>query len=337
MTQVTVTQLATMVGGRLVGDGKATIVGLGDVRTAGPDRVGFIRDKRYRAAAENTRVGAVLVGSELRSPVPQIVVGDVDVAYAKIASHFHPTPRATEHTVHPSAVVDPRAELVAPVQIGPNAVVGRCRIGAGTIVMAGAVIGDDAVVGRDCVLFPHAVLHERVVLGDRVILQSSSVIGSEGFGYARDGTTWIRVPQLGTVHVGDDVEIGAGSAVDRGTLGQTTIGPRTKIDNLCHIAHNCTIGADVVMAANVGIAGSTSIGDRCVLAGSVGISGHLKIAADVRLGGGSVVLRDVPEPGDYMGNPLMEKRRFLRLLRLQRQQVEDRQPNGEAPADGRDG
>jgi len=337
MTQVTVTQLATMVGGRLVGDGRQTIVGLGDIRTAGPDRVGFVRDKRYRTAAETTKVGAVLVTSEVRTTAAQIIVGDVDVAYAKIAAHFHPSPRAAEHTVHPSAVVDPRAELAAPVQVGPNAVVGRCRIGAGSVVMSGAVVGDDVVVGRDCVLFPNVVLHANVVLGDRVIVQASTVIGSDGFGYARDGTTWIRVPQLGTVQIGDDVEIGAGCAVDRGTLGQTTIGPRTKIDNLCHIAHNCTIGADVVMAANVGIAGSTSIGDRCVLAGSVGISGHLKIAADVRLGGGSVVLRDVTEPGDYMGNPLMEKRRFLRLLRMQRQQVEEHEANGEAPKEGRDG
>ena len=126
------------------------------------------------------------------------------------------------------------------------------------------------------------------------------------------------MPQLGTTIIEDDVEVGAGTTIDRATLGVTRIGARTKIDNLCHIAHNCTIGQDVAIAANCGIAGSTSVGDRCVIAGNVGISGHLTIGADVRLGGGTVVLKDVTEPGDYMGHPLLEKRRFLRLLRVLR-------------------
>jgi UDP-3-O-[3-hydroxymyristoyl] glucosamine N-acyltransferase len=333
MTDVTVRALAELVGGRLVGDGDRVITGLGDLRTAGPDRIGFVREKRYRPAAENTRAGAVLVGSELRTAASQIVVGDVDVAYAKIAAHFHPSPRATMHGIHPTAVVDPGVELAAPVQIGPRAVVGRCRIGSGSVVMAGAVIGDGVKIGRDCVLYPNTVLYHDIEIGDRVIVQAGTVIGSDGFGYAREGTRWLRVPQLGSVRIGDDVEIGASSAIDRGTLVATEIGPRTKIDNLCHIAHNCVIGADVVMAANVGIAGSTIVGDRCVLAGNVGISGHLRIGADVRIGGGSVVLRDVPEPGDYMGHPLMPKRQFLRLLRLQRQQAAGQ----EAVGDDRDG
>ena len=336
MTDVTVTKLAALVGGRVVGDGQRAIKGLGDLRTAGPDQVGFVREKRYHAAAENTRAGAVLVASELRTSASQIVVADVDVAYAKIAALFHPLPRAREHGIHPTAVVDPGAELGKPVQIGPYAVVGRCRIGAGSVVMANVVIGDGVKLGSDCVVFPQVVLHRDIEIGDRVIVQAGTVIGSDGFGYARDGTTWIRVPQLGSVKIGDDVEVGAGCAIDRGTLGVTEIGARTKIDNLCHIAHNCVIGSDVVMAANVGIAGSTTVGDRCVLAGMVGISGHLRIAADVRIGGGSVVLRDVREPGDYMGHPLMDKRQFLRLLRLQRQQVEEFEANGESEGGERD-
>ena len=188
--------------------------------------------------------------------------------------------------------------------------------------MAGVSIGDGTTIGRDCVLYPRAVLYHDVELGDRVIVQSGSVVGSDGFGYAREGNVWLKVPQLGGVRIADDVEIGAGCAIDRGTLGTTQIGPRTKIDNLCHIAHNCVIGADVVMAAGAGIAGSTTIGDRCVFAGNVGVSGHLRIAADVRLGGGTIVLKDMPEAGDYMGHPVMEKRQFLRLLREQRRLVE---------------
>jgi UDP-3-O-[3-hydroxymyristoyl] glucosamine N-acyltransferase len=318
MTETTVAALADLVAGRLIGDGGRRIVGLGDLRTAGPDRIGFVREARYRALAKTTRAGAVLTGAEITTSASQIVVGDVDVAFAKVASHFHPLPRAAALAVHPTAVVDPGAQIDGPVQIGPRAVVGRCRIGAGSVIGAGVVIGDGSSLGRDCLLHPNATIYPGVELGARVIVHSNAVIGSDGFGYAREGSTWVKVPQLGTVVIGDDVEIGAGTAIDRGTLGATRIGPRTKIDNLCHVAHNCSIGADCAMAAGVMIAGSTVVGDRCVFAGNVGISGHVQIGSDVRLAGGTVILRDVPEPGDYMGHPVMKKRRFLRLLRVLR-------------------
>jgi UDP-3-O-[3-hydroxymyristoyl] glucosamine N-acyltransferase len=318
MTDATVGSLAQLVSGRLVGDPSRRIVGLGDLRTAGPDRIGFVRDSRFHSAAKATRAGALLTENELPTAAAQIVVPDVDVAYAKVALHFHPVPRATAHSIHPSAVVDPEAQLEAPVAIGARAVVGRCRIGAGTVVAAGVVIGERCVLGRDCYLHPNVTLYPDVQLGQRVIVHAGAVLGADGFGYAREGEKWLKVPQLGTTILEDDVEIGAISAVDRATLGATRIGARTKIDNLCHIAHNCVIGADCVMAAGVGIAGSTTVGDRCVFAGNVGITGHIQIAADVRLGGGSIVLKDVPEAGDYMGHPLMLKRRFLRLLRVLR-------------------
>ena len=318
MTDATVAALASLVGGRLVGDGARVIAGLGDLRTAGPDRIGFVRDASYNALAATTRAGALLSARELQTAASQIVVADVDVAFAKVATHFHPTPRAVEHLVHGTAVVDPGAEIEAPVSIGPRAVVGRCRIGSGSVLMPGVTVGDGARIGRDCVLYPNVVVYPGSQLGDRVILQAGAVVGSDGFGYARDGATWIKVPQLGVVILEDDVELGVGTAVDRGTLGSTRIGARTKLDNLCHIAHNCVVGSDVVMAAGCMIAGSTTVGDRCVLAGSVGVSGHLKIAADVRLGGGSVVLRDVPKAGDFMGHPLLEKRQSFRLLRILR-------------------
>lgn len=322
MTHATVAALADLVGGRLVGDGERRIIGLGDLRTAGPDRIGFVRNAHYQALAATTRAGAVLANVELTTAASQIVVADVDLAYAKVAQLFHPGPRAVEHVVHPTAVVDSAAELEAPVAIGPHAVVGRSRIGAGTVVMAGVAIGDDVTIGRDCVFFPNVVVYGSVRIGARVIVHANAVLGSDGFGYAREGHTWVKVPQLGSVVLEDDVEIGASTAVDRGTLGPTRIGARTKIDNLCHVAHNCTIGADTAMAAGCMIAGSSSIGDRCVVAGQVGISGHLKIDDDVKLGGGSVVLKDVAGPGEYMGHPLLEKRQFLRLLRKWREMVE---------------
>ena len=318
MTEASVAELAQLVAGRLLGDGDRRIVGLGDLRTAGPDRIGFVRDARYAAAAKATRAGALLTESELATAASQIVVDDVDVAYAKVALRFHPVPRAMCHEVHATAVVDPAAVLEEPVQIGPRAVVGKSRVGAGTVVGAGVVIGDGCSIGRDCFFHPNATVYGGVQLGQRVLVHANAVLGSDGFGYAREAGRWIKVPQLGTTIIEDDVEVGAGTTIDRATLGVTRIGARTKIDNLCHIAHNCTIGQDVAIAANCGIAGSTSVGDRCVIAGNVGISGHQTIGPDVRLGGGTVVLKDVTEPGDYMGHPLLEKRRFLRLLRVLR-------------------
>jgi len=315
MTDVTTAALAALVGGRLIGDGARRIVGLGDLRTAGPDRVGFVRHPRYAEAARATKAGALLLPAEMETAAIQIVVADVDVAYAKVANHFHPVPTARLHSLHASAVVHPEAELEAPVTIGANAVVGRCRIGAGSVVMAGVAIGDDASLGRDCVLYPHVVVYPGVTIGDRFIAHANVVVGSDGFGYAREAGTWLKVPQLGSVVIEDDVEIGTGTAIDCGTLGNTRIGARTKLDNLCHIAHNCNIGQDVVIAAGGMVAGSTTVGDRCVFAGQVGVTGHITIAADVRLGGATVVLKDITKAGDYMGHPMMEKRRFMRTLR----------------------
>jgi UDP-3-O-[3-hydroxymyristoyl] glucosamine N-acyltransferase len=326
MTEATVAALADLVGGRLVGDGERLIVGLADLRTAGPDRIGFVRNVRYHESAATTRAGAVLSNAELTTPASQILVGDVDLAYAKVAQLFHPVPRACEHSIHPSAVVDPAAELESPVVIGPHAVIGRCRIGSGTVVMAGVSIGDGTRIGRDCVFYPNAVVYGGAEIGDRVTLHAGAVVASDGFGYAREATRWIKVPQLGSVVIEDDVELGAATAVDRGTLGPTRIGARTKIDNLCHVAHNCVIGADTVMAAGCMVAGSTTVGERCVFAGQVGVSGHLNIADEVRLGGGTVVLKDIPHAGEYMGHPLMEKRQFLRLLRMLRGMVERPEP-----------
>lgn len=323
MTGVTVAALADMVGGRLLGDGTRAIVGLGDIKSARADQIGFVRDARYQNAARTTKAGALLLKNELETEASQILVDDVDLAYAKVALFFHPVPRATQHRIHATAVVHPEAEITAPVDIGPRAVVGRSRLGAGCVVMAGAVIGDGCELAGDCVLYPNATLYPRVQLGARVVVHANAVIGSDGFGYAKEGEAWVKVPQLGNVVLGDDVEIGAGTAVDRATLGSTRIGPRTKIDNLCHIAHNCSVGADCAMAAGAMIAGSTVVGDRCVFGGQVGVSGHLTIAADVRLGGGSVVLKDVTESGDYMGQPLLEKRRFVRLLKVLRGMVSE--------------
>lgn len=315
MTSESVRDLAALVDGRLVGDGAVLVRGVADLRSAGPEHVGFVREPRYADLAARSAAGCVVVTAELDLPIPQIVVRDAHVAFARIAARFHPPPRAGVHAVHPSAVVHPDAVIEEPVRIEPNATIGRgVRIGAGSVIGANTVIGDDARIGRDCSIYARVVIYDRVELGDRVIVHSGTVIGADGFGYANHDGQWLKVPQVGDVRIADDVEIGANCAIDRGALGSTRIGRGTKIDNLVHVGHNCEIGENCAVAGFSAFAGTTTIGDRVTIAGHVITSGHIKIGSDVRIGGNSGLMDDVPGPGDFMGFPVQTKSRWLRTL-----------------------
>jgi len=315
MTQ-TVASLAALVGGTVHGDGSLVIRGVGDLRFAGGDRIGFLRDPKLLGAARTTKIGALLVEAPIDTPAVQVVVRAVDVAFARIAGLFHPMPRATEHSVDPTAAVHPEAVLESPVKVGPCAVVERgAHVGAGTVIGAGVVVGEECQVGRDCVLYPRVVLYPKVTLGDRVTIHAGAVVGADGFGYARaEGGEWVKWPQLGTVTVEDDVEIGANVTIDRAALGATRIGRGTKVDNLVHVGHNCSIGERVAIAGFSALAGSVVVGDRVQLGGHTICGGHLKIASDVRVGGNSGVMNDVTAAGDYMGFPLLEKSKWMRVL-----------------------
>ena len=322
MITETVSSLAALVAGRVVGDGTRRVVGVADLRTARADQIGFVRDAKYRDAARQTAAAALITVEELDTRASQIVVDDVAAAFAKVALRFHPVPLARAHSVHPTAVVHPDAVLEAPVEIGPHVVLGRARLGAGSVLMAGVNVGDDCRLGAGCVLYPRVVLYHGVRCGERVIVHAGTVIGSDGFGYARQGDRFLKLPQLGGVTIEDDVEIGANCAIDRGAMSDTRIGARTKIDNLCHFAHNCVTGQDCAFAAAAFLAGSTILGDRVILGGHVVAAGHLKVCDDVRVGGNSVILRDVDKPGDYMGYPLQDKVRFGRQLAALRDLVD---------------
>lgn len=315
MSDETVDSLAATVRGTVIGDGRVRIRGVADLRAAGPEEIGFVRDPKYAPLASASAAGAVIVTRELELPMAQIVVEDAAVAFAKIAGRFHPPPRALRHAVHATAVVGEGSELAEPVRIGPRVAVGAgCRIGPGSVLAAGVVIGDRVRVGRDCVIHPNAVIEDDCQLGDRVTVHAGVVIGADGFGYVRDGVEWIRVPQLGDVIIEDDVEIGANSTIDRGALGSTRIGRGTKLDNLVHVGHNCVFGEHCIVAALSAFSGSTVVGARCTIGGHVVTKGHQRIADDVRIGGASGVHRDLPEAGDYMGYPIQEKRQWARTL-----------------------
>lgn len=317
MTRATVGSLAQLVGGQVVGDGDRVVIGVADLRTAGPQHLGFLNDPKLEPAAATTAAAGLLVKKPVTTPAAQIVVANVYASFAKIALHFHPIPHAQRHEVHGTATVGADAVVEAPARIGPAAVIGaRARIGAGTVIGAHVVVGEGCRVGRDCTLHPGVVLYPGVTLGDRVILHAGCVVGSDGFGYARDDDgSYIKFPQLGTVIVEDDVEIGANTAIDRAALGATRIGRGSKIDNLVQVGHNCEFGENVAIAGFCAFSGSTILGDRVSLAGHTVSAGHIKIGNDVRIGGNSVLYRDITEPGDYVGYPLQEKRRWMRSLR----------------------
>ncbi|MFN2300688.1 MAG: UDP-3-O-(3-hydroxymyristoyl)glucosamine N-acyltransferase [Gammaproteobacteria bacterium] len=285
---VSLADLAAITGSELRGDPDLAITGVGTLAGAGVGQITFLSNSKYRKYLEATKASAVIVGAADADacPVAALVAADPYVAYAKVAQRLAPAARAPG--VHPSAVVDPSATLGSGVTVGPGCVVG-----------AGAVIGDDSW------LVANVTVLERVQIGKRVIVHPGAVIGADGFGIAQDAGRWIKVPQLGTVLVGDDCEIGANTTIDRGALEDTVLEEGVKLDNLIMVAHNVHIGAHTVVAGCVGIAGSTRIGKRCLIAGASGISGHLNIADDVMIMAMSMVTSDIHQAGQYAsGLPL---------------------------------
>jgi UDP-3-O-[3-hydroxymyristoyl] glucosamine N-acyltransferase len=271
-------ELADRIGCTLRGDGGVDVLRVAGIEDAGPEELTFLANPRYARLLATTRAAAVIVSPDVETPIPSLLSPNPYLAFAQSAALLHPRP-APEPGVHASAQVDPTAVLAEDVHVGPLAVLGpRVRLGARTVVHAHVVLYADVEVGADCVLHSGVLVRERCRLGNRVVVQNGSVIGADGFGFARDESgRYVKIPHLGTVVVEDDVELGALTAVDRASLGVTRIGRGSKIDNLVQVGHSVSIGANTVMAAQVGIAGSTKIGDRVTLAGQVGVAGHLEI------------------------------------------------------------
>jgi UDP-3-O-[3-hydroxymyristoyl] glucosamine N-acyltransferase len=298
---VTLGELAVRFGCELRGDPDAVVDSVAALGSAGPRAVSFLANPKYAAQLVATRAGAVILDakSAASSPVPSLIVANPHATYARVATLLHPEPPLRpgthEHaSVAASASVDPSAEIAAHAFVGEGARIGaRCFIGPGCVVERGAAIGDDArLVAR--VFVGHAVQ-----LGARCVVQPGAVIGADGFGFAPDKGTWVKVPQIGSVVVGVDVEIGANTTIDRGALGDTVIEDGVKLDNLIMIAHNCRIGAHSVLAAQIGIAGSATVGKRCLLGGRVGIAGHITLCDDVVALGTTFISHNIAKPGMY--------------------------------------
>lgn len=322
---VTLAELARLLGCRLDGPGDIEIQRVSALEDADAGAVSFYANPKYADALAATRASAVIAAEGVEVPVAALRTSEPYVAFARALGLLHPVPRPPAG-VHPTACVDATAVVDPTASIGPLACIGaRVAIGARTIVRAHVVIGDDAVIGEDCELHAQVTIRERVTLGHRVVVQNQAVVGSDGFGFApMSGGGFLKVPQVGTVVIGDDVEIGAHTAIDRPPVGSTVIGQGTKIDNLVQIAHGVEIGRDVLLVSQVGIAGSTIIGDRVVLAGQVGVAGHLTIGDGVRATAQTGIPNSI-EPGALVsGYPAIDNREWLKASALFRRLPEMR-------------
>lgn len=329
MATHTTQSIAELVGGKLVGRGDLPVAGLEQLSLASEGDLSFIGDEKHAEKWADSGASAALITrgleAEPRDGKALIFVDSADLAMAKVLELFAPPPALPPACVHPSAVIDPRAKIGANCRIGPGCYVGPgATLGDGCVLHANVSILDDARLGQECTLWPGAVVRDRCVLGDRCILHPNAVIGADGFGY-RPGLTpsgpgLVKIPHIGIVRLGNDVEIGAAACVDRGKFSATFIDDGSKLDNLVQVGHNCRIGKCVAISGCSALAGSVTVGDYTLIGGQVSIKDHVKIGSRVRLGGTANVMHDVPDGETWAGSPALPikqaARREVALLRL---------------------
>ncbi|HEX9045963.1 MAG TPA: UDP-3-O-(3-hydroxymyristoyl)glucosamine N-acyltransferase, partial [Verrucomicrobiae bacterium] len=311
----TISEIAQLLDGEIIGDAQAVVHGFAPANAAQPGDLTFAENDDYFAAAESSAAAAVICGKNSASDKKILIrVANPRVAFAKALAAFFPEPKLPAG-IHPSAVVAASASIDPTAHVGPHCTIGeRVKIGANCVLQAGNFIGDDSVLGQETNLFPNVTVYARTQIGQRVRIHASSVIGADGFGYVFGGTGHRKIPQIGNVVIGDDVEIGSNVSVDRATLGSTIIGRGSKIDNLVQVAHNVEIGEFSILCAQVGIAGSAKLGKFCVLAGQVGIAGHLKIGNQVTVGSKSGVMHNIPDGGQWLGIPAQPDKQSKRVI-----------------------
>jgi UDP-3-O-[3-hydroxymyristoyl] glucosamine N-acyltransferase len=313
---VTVGQLAELVRGTVEGNGDVLISGARPLNDAQPGDITFVEDHRHAAHLQGSRASAAVVPSALPAAgLPVIRVADPLAAFVTIVRHLQARAEPPPHGIDPRADVHPTAQVGPDPSIHAFAVVGEGTVlGARCRLYPGAVVGRDCRLGDDVTLHPNVVVYDGTVLGHRVTVHGNAVLGADGFGYRFQDGRHVKVPQLGHVEVGDDVEIGACTTIDRGTFQATRIGAGTKIDNLVQVAHNCQVGRHNLFVSQMGIAGSSSTGDYVVVAGQVGIVGHVHIGDRAVIGGQAGVTKDVPAGQRMLGSPATPEREQKRIL-----------------------
>ncbi|ARA77450.1 UDP-3-O-(3-hydroxymyristoyl)glucosamine N-acyltransferase [Pectobacterium brasiliense] len=319
MYSIRLDALAQQLDAQLHGDGDIVITGVASMHSAKTGQITFLSDSRYREQLAGTQASAVVL-TEADLPYCQVtalVVKNPYLTYARMAQLLDTTPQpATD--IAPSAVIAPDATLGQNVSIGANAVIeSGAQLGDGVVIGPGCFIGKDARIGAGTRLWANVTIYHRVELGEHCLIQSGTVIGSDGFGYANDRGNWVKIPQLGTVRIGDRVEIGASTTIDRGALDDTVIGNGVIIDNQCQIAHNVVIGDNTAVAGGVIMAGSLKIGRYCMIGGASVINGHMEICDKVTVTGMGMVMRPITEPGVYSsGIPLQPNKVWRKTAAL---------------------
>ena len=307
-------ELAEWVDGIVVGDGETEISGVAAFEEARAGEITFIARPKYLSKLGETNASAIIVSKEVtQADKPLLCVTHPHLAFAKILTLFFHKPYQPKG-IDPNTWISPTAKLGKDLTLHPFVYVGdRCLIGDRVTLYPGVYVGEDAAVGEDSILYPNVSVYPGAVVGKRVILHSGVVIGSDGFGYVKEGKKNIKIPQVGTVEIEDDVELGANTTVDRAALGRTIIRRGTKIDNLVQVAHNVVIGEDSILCAQAGISGSTKIGSNVTLAGQVGVVDHVEIGDNVIVGAQAGVMNDLPANQAYVGTPSYPHREFLRM------------------------
>ncbi len=347
---ITLSELALRTGATVAGDGAVVVSRVATLESAAPGSITFLANPRYRAQLAVTRASAVIVTPAMaaRTTLPKLVAQQPYVVYAKVASILHPAAPVLPG-IHPSAAVDPRARVAASAAVGANAVIGpEAIVGARAQVGAGCVVGAGVSIGDDVTLHANVTIYDRCTVGPRSVLHSGAVIGADGFGMAEENGRWLKIPQIGRVVIGADVEIGANTTIDRGAIDDTVIEDDVKLDNQIQVGHNCFIGAHTAIAGCVGIAGSARIGRNCRIGGAAMIGGHLEIGDGVIISGGTAAHGSIAEPGVYTGFfPMFPNSKWRRIVmslrhlpdlesRLRRLEHGDAAETGPAIADGPD-
>ena len=314
---VPLSRLAEIVGGEVRGPSEGLISGINSLREAGPGEITFLVNPRYAPELEKTRASAVIVGPQApETSKPVLITANPYLAYARVAAFFAPQP---DHPRGVSALaqVGEDCRLAPGVTVYPFVFIGnRVTLEEGVCLYPGVYLGDQVRIGPDSIIYPNVSILAGTMIGSRVIIHSGTVIGSDGYGFARDGERHIKIPQVGTVQIDDDCEIGANNTIDRAALGRTWIQSGVKTDNQVHIAHNVVVGENSLLIAQVGISGSAVIGRNVILAGQAGVAGHITVGDGVMVGGKSGVAKSIPPGQIVSGNPTMPHQTYLRTRML---------------------
>ena len=314
-------QIAEITGGRICGDAERTISGIAGIKDAAADQLSFAGNKRFEEQFLNAKAGIILVCPDFAdsdvSNRTLIVCDNVDIAFAKMAALYAEEPPAIVPGVHPSAVVDPSAKLGENVSIGANAVIERdAVIGDNTVIGAGCYIGHEVKIGSDSCLSPNVTVMYRCIIGSKTISHSGVVIGADGFGFIPGPNGLVKVPQTGIVQIGNDVEIGANTTIDRARFGCTRIKDNVKIDDQVMVGHNVAVGESSILVAQCGIAGSTELGRGVIIAAQAGINGHITLGDGVQVAGQSGVVKSLPAGSIVVGGPAENQRDFIARITL---------------------